>query len=90
MFVETVTAPREEWEHWSERLRLTSDPPDALVAAIAWVGTDGLVTSLNVWDSPEAVADFYVERIAAIPQAERDSANKPERHGKPVAVYIRR
>jgi hypothetical protein len=89
MFVETVTAPREEWEHWNERLRLTSDPPGALVAMIAWVGTDGLVTSLNVWDSPEAVADFYVERISAIPQAERDSANKPERHGKPVAVYIR-
>ena len=29
MFVETVTAPREVWEHWTERLRLYSEPPSA-------------------------------------------------------------
>jgi virginiamycin B lyase len=27
MFVETVTAPRDEWERWSGRLRIASDPP---------------------------------------------------------------
>jgi hypothetical protein len=90
MFVETVTAPREEWEHWSERLRMLSDPPQALVAAIAWDSGNGQVTSLNLWDTPEAVGDFFMERIRPIAEAEREPANKPQRHGKPIAVYIRK
>ena len=89
MFVETVTAPFDEWEQWNERLRMTSDPPAALVAAIAWRGADGLVTSVNVWDSPEAVAAFFMERVSAIPEADREAATKPQRHGSPLAVYIR-
>jgi hypothetical protein len=89
MFVETITAPRDEWEHWTERLRVQADPPAALVASVAWVGSDGLVTALNVWDSPEAVADFYVERVGAIVQSEGEPLNKPQRHGAPLAVYIR-
>ena len=90
MFVETVTAPLEEWEQMTERLGMISDPPAALVAAIAWMGADGLVTAVNVWDSPEAVADFFMERVGRIPEAERATINKPQRHGPPVAVYIRR
>jgi hypothetical protein len=90
VFVETITAPRDEWERWTERLRLVSDPPAALVASIAWLGADGLVTALNVWDSPDAVADFYVERVGPIVQAEGEPPNKPQRHGTPLAVYIRR
>ena len=90
MFVETITAPREEWEAWTEKLRVMSDPPAALVAIVAWVGKDGLVTALNVWDSPEAVGDFYVERVGAIVQSQGEPANKPQRHGEPIAVYIRR
>jgi hypothetical protein len=34
MFVETITAPREEWESWTERLRVHSEPSDALVASM--------------------------------------------------------
>jgi hypothetical protein len=91
MFVETVTAPREEWERWTKNLRLVAEPPDALVATVAWVGADGLVTALNVWDSAEAVGDFYVERVHALVQAEGgEPPNKPERHGEPLAVYFRR
>jgi hypothetical protein len=90
MFVETVTAPLAEWEQWNERLRIISDPPAALVATIAWRGADGLVTAVNVWDSPEAVADFFLERVSLIPEAEREAVNKPQRHGPPLAVYIRR
>ena len=47
MFVETITAPREEWERMTEKLRVMSDPPEALVATVAWVGKDGLVTALE-------------------------------------------
>ena len=86
MFVETITAPRDEWERWTERLRMTSDPPEALIASVAWVGDDGQVTALNVWDSPDAVAAFYVERVGPIVQAEGEPLNKPQRHGAPLAV----
>ena len=89
MFVDTVTAPREEWERWNERLRMISDPPAALVAAIAWVGADGLVTAVNVWDSAEAVADFYVQRVHPVVVAEGEPPNKPERHGEPLVAYLR-
>jgi hypothetical protein len=90
MFCETITAPREEWERWTERLRITSEPPDALIASIAWLGKDGQVTSANVWDSPQAVGDFYLERVGPIVQSEGEPLNKPERHGEPLAVYVRR
>ena len=90
MFVQTVTAPLEEFERMNERLRIISDPPEALVAAIAWTGADGLVTAVNVWDSPEAIADFYVERVGPIVTAEGEPTNKPKVHGKPLVVYIRR
>ena len=90
MFVETITAPLEEWQRWADRLRIVSEPPDALVASIAWEDADGLVTSVNVWDSPEAVGEFYMERVGPLVQAEGEPLNKPQRHGKPLAVYIRR
>ena len=90
MFVETITAPRDEWERWNERLRMISEPPDALVASIAWVGAEGLVTAVNLWDTPDAVATFYVDRVAAIVQAEGEPLNKPQRHGQPLVAYIRR
>src|SRR2546428_2889320 len=77
MFLETVTAPRDEWEHWNERLRMLSDPPRALVAAITWNAGDGQVTSLNLWETPEAVADFFMERVRPILEAEGEAANKP-------------
>ena len=90
MFVQTVTAPLEEWEHWNERLRITADPPPTLVAAIAWKGDDGLVTAVNLWDSPEAIADFFMERVNPIVMTEGEPANKPQVRGAPLAVYIRR
>ena len=34
MFVETVTAPRDEWERFAERLRTLDDPPPALFVSV--------------------------------------------------------
>jgi hypothetical protein len=90
MFVETVSAPREEWEHWNERLRTLSDPPRALVVAIAWDAGDGLVMAVNLWETPEAVAEFFMERARPVVEAEGEPMNKPQRHGEPIAVYLRR
>jgi hypothetical protein len=90
MFVEAVSAPREEWEHWNERLRMLSDPPAGLVAAIAWDAGEGQIAAVSLWETPEAVADFFMERTRAIVEAEGEPANKPQRQGKPIAVYLRK
>ena len=89
MFVESITAPEDEWHEWNERLRLHSDPPPALVLSIAWKAGEGTVTQLNVWDSPGAIADNYMERVFPIVQEHGEPDNKPERHGEPITVYVR-
>lgn len=82
--------PRPEWEHRHELLRLVADPPEALVASIAWDSGTGQVTAVHVWDSPDAVADFFIERVQAVIEAEGPPTNKPQRHGEPLAFYMRR
>ena len=89
MFVETIDLPRPEWERWHERLRYSSDPPEALIATIVWNSGDGRVTGVNLWDTPEAIADFYVDRVGPIVAAEGEPTNKPQRHGEPLAFYLR-
>jgi len=89
MFVETVTSPRELWQQWTTSLRLISEPPSALVAFVAWDVRDGLITSVHVWDSPSAVADFFVERVQPLIDAEGPPDYKPVRHGNAVAAYFR-
>jgi hypothetical protein len=89
MFVETITTPRDEWIRWNERLRMLTEPPAALIAGIAWQTENGDVTSVNVWDSPEAVADFFVERVHPFVAVEGSPAITPTRHGEPLAVYLR-
>ena len=89
MFVETIALPRSEWEPWHERLRYTTDPPEALVATIVWDSGDGQVTGVNVWDTAGAVADFYMDRVRPIVEEEGEPSNKPQRHGEPLAFYLR-
>jgi hypothetical protein len=89
MFVETVTAPRDDWQHWTTRLRLFSEPPSALVAAIAWDSGDGMVSGVNLWEDASAVGDFFVERVQTLVAEEGQPDYKPARHGEAVAAYIR-
>jgi hypothetical protein len=89
VFVETVTAPHELWHQWTTRLRLFSEPPSALLATVAWDAGDGMITSVNVWDNAPAVADFFVERIQPVIEAEGPPDYKPVRHGNAVATYFR-
>ncbi|HEX6054353.1 MAG TPA: hypothetical protein VFY98_00940 [Intrasporangium sp.] len=89
MFVETVAAPGEVWHHWTDRLRLLTDPPSALIASIAWDNGDGTISGVNVWDNPSAVADFFEERVEPVIAAEGTPDYKPVRHGQPVASYFR-
>ena len=89
MFVETIAAPSEAWQHWTDRLRLYSEPPSALFASIAWDNGDGTIRGVNVWDHPSAVADFFLERVQPIIAAEGEPDYKPVRRGEPVASYFR-
>ena len=89
MFVETIVLPRQEWERWHERLRLSADPPKALIATVAWDSGNGEVTGLNVWDTPGAIAEFFLERVQPFVEAEGEPPNKPQRHGEPLAFYVR-
>jgi hypothetical protein len=89
MFVESISVPRDEFDRWEERLRMLSDPPRALVASIVWDAGDDQVDGVNLWDSAEAVADFFTERVLPVVETEGEPGNKPRRHGEPVAVYVR-
>jgi hypothetical protein len=89
MFVETITADRDEWIGWRDSLRLATDPPASLVATIAWEGDGGTVTSVNVWESAEAIADFFIERVQSTLAAAGEPRSKPVRHGPPIAFYVR-
>ena len=89
MFVETIDLPRQEWERWHERLRYSSDPPEALIATIVWDSGDDQVTGVNLRDTPEAIADFHVDRVGPIVAVEGEPTNKPQRHGEPLAFYLR-
>lgn len=85
MVVETVTTPDEVWDHWTDRLRLFTDPPAALVASIALDNGDGTVSAVNVCDNPSLVADFFLERAEPIIAREGQPDHKPVRHGEPIA-----
>jgi hypothetical protein len=89
MFIEMITAPTEEFQQWTERLRLVSDPPDALVASFAWRSGDGTIASINVWDSASDIADFFIDRVQAIVDEKGPPEHKPERLGEAVHAYIR-
>ena len=89
MFVETMTSSRELWETFSERTRMVSEPPEALALSVARDAGDGRVTVLNVWDSPGAIADFYIERTRAVVEEIGEPPDKPKRHGQPLGFYIR-
>ena len=90
MFVETITSARDEWESFSQGTRLTSDPPSALVLSVAWDVGEGRVSVLNVWESADAISDFYVERTHSLIQQRGEPADKPKRHGEPLEVFVRR
>lgn len=89
MFVETLTAPADEWRKWATGLRLFTEPPPALVGSIAWQSDDGSVTHVCVWDTPNAVADFYLERVEPLIATDGPPPAKPARRGEPVKVYLR-
>ena len=85
LVIDTVMGPG----RGGERLQLFDDPPDALIASIAWESGDGEVTGVNAWERPRAIADFFMERVQPFVEAAGEPANKPTRRGEPLAFYLR-
>jgi hypothetical protein len=88
VFIERLSAPRGDFELWDTRLRLVTDPPPTLAVSVAWE-TDGEATCINVWDSPEAIADFFFDRVQPLIEAVGPPVNKPQRLGHAVRAYVR-
>jgi hypothetical protein len=65
------------------------DPPGALIASIAWNSGDDEVTGVNVWETPGAIAEFFMERVGPFVEAEGEPSRKPQRRGEPLAFYLR-
>ena len=76
VFVERVTLPHAEWEEWTGRLRLVTEPPSALVASFARQSEDDTITSINVWDSASDIADFFLDRASQV--IEPEGPSKPQ------------
>lgn len=88
MFVETITMPRDRWDHFSGTSELVTDPPDGLLALVSYEeGTDD-VTVVHVWDTPAARGDFAVERVMPRFTEEELAVGGPDRR-TPVDTYIR-
>ncbi len=75
VFIEQVTAPREEFELWDARLGMVTQPPPALALSVAWE-SDGVVTCINVWDSPQAIADFFLAAGATLRRGRRPTSEQ--------------
>lgn len=88
MYVDIVTSKRSELEVIDAETGLLSDPPDALLACIAWEAENpDEVTVLQVWQTPDARGDFAFEKVMPLAQAGKVVSN-PKRL-KPLKVFIR-
>ncbi len=89
-YLDKVTTSREAAEEVWASSRLLDDPPDTLLALLAWEEADGQVTSVSVWESAASRGDVAVERV--MPLFERGILD--DRHGSPhpvptVRIYLR-
>lgn len=90
MFIDTITVPRPEWEFVTDQARIVADPPEGLIAAIAWDTGDGSVTAVMVWETPGARGDFSADRMMPLlanapPEAVAGSLTPVD----PVTVFFR-
>lgn len=88
MFIEIVTSTSSELEVIEEQAGLFSDPPEGLLASIAWeADSPDEVTVLMVWQTPEARGDYAFEKIMPLALAGK-VVSSPQRL-KPFKVFIR-
>lgn len=87
MFIDTVVTSRSEFDLIDDETGLFSDPPDALLAAVAWESGDDEVTVVHVWESAGARGRFAAENVLPLVEAGQVTS-KPE-NLTPYRVFIR-
>ncbi len=89
MFMDKVITTRDVAEEVWETSKLLDEPPDSLLALLAWE-EDGLVTTVSVWESAADRGQVAADRF--MPLFERGVLD--ERHGSPhpvetVKIFLR-
>jgi hypothetical protein len=73
MFLDLITTSRAEVDIVDREAGLFSDPPEGLLAALAWEAEegdpDGEVTVLTVWETPGARGDWGYQRIMPLAES---------------------
>lgn len=87
MFIDQVTAPRSEIETVDAETGLFSDPPDGLLAAVAWEDDDDQITTVMVWETAAARGDFAFEKM--MPLLKTGSITGKPEILSPFRVFIR-
>jgi hypothetical protein len=88
MFVDLVTSKKSEYESIDAETGLYSNPPDDLLAAIAWeADAPDQVTVLHVWRTADARGTFAFEKIMPLAQAGKIESNP--RRLTPFKVFLR-
>jgi hypothetical protein len=78
MFMDIAQTTRSELDVVDQKAGLFSDPPDGLLAALAWEGPgEDQVTVLMVWETPGARGDFGFQRMMPLMESGEVTA-KPE------------
>jgi hypothetical protein len=80
VFTEIVTTNLAETQRVTEASHLYTDPPAGLLAAITWRTRDDEVSTLLVWQTPDARGPWSAERMMPLLEGElADVHSKPER-----------
>lgn len=90
MYMDKVTTTRDAAEEVYSASRLLDDPPESLLALLAWEEEDGQVTTVSVWESAASRGQVAADRFMPL----FDQGVLDERHGSPhpvptVRIYLR-
>ena len=78
MFCQLVTVDFDRYAEDESKLQLQANPPDGLIAAVAWRDGDSARTRV-LWDSPAAAGDFAEMRVMPLLEAGEIAPAHPER-----------
>lgn len=87
MFIDIVATSRSETEVVAERTGLYEDPPEGLVAAIAWESSEDEITTVMVWETPAARGEFAYRQM--MPLIEEVGLTGEPEIVKPFRVFLR-
>lgn len=87
MFMDVVVASRAEIELVDEQAGLFRDPPNGLIAAVAWESGDDQMTTVMVWTTPGDRGDFAFEKM--MPLIEQGGITSKPEIVQPFQLFVR-